>query len=326
MANQNGRSRKIAVIGTINRDTVTRADGSRFEGYGGILYNLYALSELSPSGYSVCPITNIGRDWSRQILGRLAQLARLESQGVNIVAKPNNHCILRYWDAADKTEVLKGWVGGVSRRQLQTVVDAELILINFISGADISGRNLRWLRDHYDGEIYMDFHSRTLGRRADGSRFLRRPDDWNEYLACADIAQMNELEFELLSGRTADEISCTDFLKRQLGRTRCLIITRGSQGCFVVQRIGRAARYTAISAPRVAKVVDTTGCGDIFSAGFIANYLMTGNEVAAARYATKLASWRVSFSDFFKVDLAAFSKKGRSETSGNILRRSQRDI
>jgi predicted GNAT superfamily acetyltransferase len=326
MANQNGRNRKIAVIGTINRDTVTRADGSRFEGYGGILYNLVVLSALSPSGVSVCPITNVGRDCSRQILGRLVQFARFESQGVSIVAKPNNHCILRYWDAAGKTEVLKGWVGGVSRRQLLTAVDAELILINFISGADISGRNLHWLRDRYEGNIYMDFHSRTLGRRRDGSRFLRRPDDWNEYLDCADIAQMNELEFELLSGHKADEIFCTDFLKRQLGRTRCLIVTRGSQGCFVTQRSGATIQFASIPAPHVAKVTDTTGCGDIFSAGFITNYLTTCNEVAAARYATKLASWRVCFSDFFKIDLAAFSIKGGSETSGDILRNSKRNI
>jgi sugar/nucleoside kinase (ribokinase family) len=326
MADRNGRDRKIAVIGTINRDTVTRVDGSRFEGYGGILYNLAVLSALAPSELSILPIANIGQDCSQQILKRLAQFSRLKLQGVNIVAKPNNHCILRYRDIATKTEVLKGWVGGVSRRLLLNAVDSELILINFISGADISGRNLQWLRGRYRGIIYMDFHSRTLGRRRDGSRFLRRPTDWREFLDCADIAQMNELEFELLGGHAADKMSCSDFLKRQLDRTRCLIVTRGSQGCFVMQRSGAAIRFTSIPAPRIAQVTDTTGCGDIFSAGFIANYLATGNEVVAAQYATRLASWRVCFNDFFKVDLTAFPKKGRTETSVDYLRNSQRNI
>jgi hypothetical protein len=310
MTEASERSHKIAVIGTINRDTVIRADGSRHEGYGGILYNLAVLSALAPTGFNVCPIVNVGRNCSRPILKRLAQLDRLDFQGVCVVAKPNNHCTLRYRDAANKAEVLRGWVGGVNRRQLQTVVDAKFILINFISGADISGRNLHWLRNHYDGEIYLDFHSRTLGRRRDGSRFLRRPRDWKEYLACADIVQMNVLEFELLGDCNANKTSCTDFLKRQLGHTRCLIVTRGARGCFILQRIGPTIRFTSIPAPGVAKVIDTTGCGDIFSAGFIANYLTTGNELAAARYATKLASRRVGFADFFAVDLAALSKQG----------------
>lgn len=318
--------RRIAVIGTVNRDTVIRADGSRHEGYGGILYNLVVLSALAPSGVTIRPVANVGKDCSRQILKRLAQLDRLDLQCMRVVAKPNNHCNLRYWNAADKTEVLRGWVGSVSRRQLQRVVDAELILVNFISGADISGRNLRWLRDHCDGEIFLDFHSRTLGRRRDGSRFLRRPGDWKEYLACADIAQMNELEFELLSERKADKASCTEFLKRQPGHTRCLIVTCGARGCFILQRSGPTIRFASIPAPSVTKVVDTTGCGDIFSAGFIVNYLATGNEVAAARYATRLASRRVGCADFFAVDLAALSKQRGTETSGRILRNSQRNI
>jgi len=60
--------------------------------------------------------------------------------------------------------------------------------------------------------------------------------------------------------------------------------------------------------------------------GFIANYLATGSEIVAARYANKLASWRIGFNDFFTIDLGAFSYKERPETSGSILRNSQRNI
>ena len=296
--------RKIAVIGTINRDSVTRADGSRHEGYGGILYNLAVLSALAPENTTICPVANIGRDCSRQILRRLQALARLNLDGLRVVEKPNNHCILRYHDEATKTEVLKGWVGGVGVAQLRTIADANIVLVNFISGSDISGSNLQWLREHCRGLIVMDFHSRTLGRHRDGRRFLRRPRKWREYLGCADIVQMNELEFQLLSEKVAGETSCKNFLRRHLSKTaRCLIVTRGADGCLVTRRKGTEIWFGSIPAPGVAEVVDTTGCGDIFSAGFIAEYLKTDNEIAAAQFATRLASWRTTFGDFFALDL-----------------------
>ena len=295
---------KVAVIGTINRDSVTRPGGSHHEGYGGILYNLAVLSALAPKNTIIFPVANIGRDCSQQILRRLRVLPRLNLSGLRIVEKPNNHCILRYHDEATKTEVLKGWVGGVGVAQLRTVVGADIVLVNFISGSDISGSSLRWLRTHCGGLIFMDFHSRTLGRHRDGSRFLRKPRDWREFLLCADIAQMNELEFRLLSGEAAGETACKGFMRRHFAKTsRCLIVTCGADGCLVTRREGAAIRFSSIPAPRIAEVVDTTGCGDIFSAGFIAEYLKTGNEISAAQFATRLASRRAAFGDFFALDL-----------------------
>ncbi len=219
--------RKVAVIGTINRDTVIRADGTRHEGYGGILYNLAALSALAPENAVIFPVVNIGTDCAKQILRQLHSLRRLNLEAARLVDRPNNHCLLRYSDATNKTEMLTGWVGGVSRAQLKTVTDSDLIHVNFISGADISGNNLRWLRGQARGIIMMDFHSRTLGRHRDGRRYLRRPPDWRDYLACADIVQMNEIEFQLLSGLQVGETACREFMARALQDSQCLIVTCG---------------------------------------------------------------------------------------------------
>jgi sugar/nucleoside kinase (ribokinase family) len=42
----------------------------------------------------------------------------------------------------------------------------------------------------------------------------------------------------------------------------------------------------------IRRVYDTTGCGDIFGAGFVAEYLRTRNPVNAARNGNRLAAAR----------------------------------
>jgi sugar/nucleoside kinase (ribokinase family) len=319
------RPPKIAVIGTINRDTVIRANGSRYEGYGGILYNLAVLSPFAPKGYVIAPVVNIGRDCLREIGKRLAKIHHLDTSAIRIVDRKNNHCLLRYADHATKTEVLHGWVGGVSRRQLECILDARMILVNFISGSDTSGKNLRWLRDNFLRQIYMDFHSRTLGRRADGTRFLRRPRDWREYLACADIVQMNEVEFELLSGANVSGDSCRKFFLTQMPDSSCLVVTLGAEGCIIMQRKGKGAQGTLIQSKTVSHVIDTTGCGDIFSAAFISRYVDTGDPIVSACFANQVAGARCLLGDVFGRDMARLLK-GRFATSDDILRSLTRNI
>lgn len=43
--------------------------------------------------------------------------------------------------------------------------------------------------------------------------------------------------------------------------------------------------------PATNNLVDATGAGDSFAGGFLAHYLRSGDEVAAARYATLISAW-----------------------------------
>lgn len=284
---------EIGVIGTINRDTIHRADGSTVTSWGGLLYSLKYLSERGRG--TIVPVVNAGRDGYDRIMEILGRFPRINRSLVRSVEAVNNHCFLHYADQAHKCELLAGGVPPLTWLRVKPLLTADLILINFISGRDIGLTTLEKLRRSYPGPIYMDIHSLTLGRKkAAGGfhRFLRRPRYWQRYAACADILQMNRIEFELLSGRPLSETNAVDFVRRHLPRVQCLLVTLGREGVLVASRTDGRLRVLRVPVREVKHPYDTTGCGDIFAAGFILEYLRTHDVVASARRGNILAASR----------------------------------
>ncbi|NAZ37869.1 carbohydrate kinase family protein [Rubellimicrobium sp. CFH 75288] len=70
-------------------------------------------------------------------------------------------------------------------------------------------------------------------------------------------------EAEVMSGRRGPEDCARFFLDRGAG---CVVLTLGGEGAFYAHRDGTRLRVPAFR----VDVVDTTGCGDAFDAGFIA--------------------------------------------------------
>ena len=78
---------------------------------------------------------------------------------------------------------------------------------------------------------------------------------------------MNETEAELLAG-SSDLQKCGEMLRKKCGR---VIITLGKDGALLWEKEGPEVK---VDCPRVEveKVVDTTGAGDAFVGGFLAQY------------------------------------------------------
>lgn len=76
-----------------------------------------------------------------------------------------------------------------------------------------------------------------------------------------DVLFGNEDEVKHLTG-SRDLGECLDSLS---GKVRVLVVTRGAEGALALE----AGQRIEIGAARVERVVDTTGAGDLFAAGFI---------------------------------------------------------
>lgn len=74
-----------------------------------------------------------------------------------------------------------------------------------------------------------------------------------------------------------------------LGPSVC-VITRGPLGPVTVYRKDGEAKAFAIPSEPVRDVIDTTGCGDAFAAGFVTEFAATKDPVGATRLANRVAS------------------------------------
>jgi sugar/nucleoside kinase (ribokinase family) len=66
----------------------------------------------------------------------------------------------------------------------------------------------------------------------------------------------------------------------------CAVVTRSSKGCVIVQGDAR----TEVPAHAIAKLVDTTGAGDLFAAGYLAGLARGAEPARCARLAALAAS------------------------------------
>jgi len=74
------------------------------------------------------------------------------------------------------------------------------------------------------------------------------------------------------------------------GRAKTVVITRGAKGCVVIEK----ETITPVAAAKVQQVVDTTGAGDLFAAGFLYGYSQEMSVEECARLGALAASEVIS--------------------------------
>ncbi|UCB52002.1 MAG: carbohydrate kinase family protein [Candidatus Zixiibacteriota bacterium] len=282
---------KVAVIGTINKDTIIFPSGRRTESFGGILYSVSALSGLGAEGLEIYPVCNVGHDIHHRVREILEGYDNVKLDGVKKVRRKNNHALLRIDQEGERHETLTNRVPVLDFSQAEPFLDSDAILVNFISGFDISLSTLRRIRRKTGALIFMDVHSLTLGIRPDGRRFLRMPGNWGEYIRQADLVQANVAEWGVLAGKDlTSSADIRDFGVYIMGLgPKALLLTTGREGAIMVYRRGASCRLRKARGIRVRGFRDSTGAGDAFSAGFLASYLRTKNPTLSLDFANRVA-------------------------------------
>ena len=122
--------------------------------------------------------------------------------------------------------------------------------------------------------LRMDALSPVLGARMSGVELT-------DGLAGAAIVICNDYEFELIRQKTGlDEQGI-------LQHSKALVITRGENGCSIIEQGGR----TDVPAVPPHQIVDPTGVGDAFRGGFLKGMARGAGYVVCAQLGSVAATY-----------------------------------
>lgn len=286
---------RIALLGTINRDTIHTPDGVTTESYGGLLYSILALAEIASPDASIYPVCNVGVDMEDVVREKLAPYPQVKFDGITFIDGKNPHCFLEYDEEGNKQETLKNDVPQITFEEIQPFLDCDAICFNFITGMELALETAEQVRKAAQGLLLMDVHSLTLGMDENRRRFWRVPPQWERWVGCVDVVQMNEQEGALLAGESLEGDEATRrFAEKILSLgPSTLMLTRnedGSQTFFLDDDQLQLEAYAPIPA---GEPQDETGCGDTFLMGFTWAFLQSNNRATACQFANRVAGINV---------------------------------
>ncbi len=167
------------------------------------------------------------------------------------------------------------------------------ILINMITGNDLSLTQLQELRKNYAGLIYFDVHTLSRGIDQSLNRNFRQINDFYEWAQCFDILQANESELKTLSSYTEEKIIVEELISYGIKQ---IIITRSEKGATVFYQENNYVKRLDKNALQL-KTNNKVGCGDIFGSVYFYNYIKNKNISSALESANLFAGTATTYSN-----------------------------
>ncbi len=178
-----------------------------------------------------------------------------------------HHESQKVFDAMLAADVI--YLSGIS---LAILPDADRkTLIDFLSGLDTSDKTI---------VFDSNFRPKLWPSLAVAQKF------YNDLYKICDLALVTDEDEQMLWNDTTPE-STADRL-HNLGVSEA-VVKMGAEGCLHSKILNSEKLQQYVKAEVIDKPVDTTGAGDAFNAGFLANYLLKGSSEDACHWGNSLA-------------------------------------
>lgn len=167
------------------------------------------------------------------------------------------------------------------------------ILVNMISGYDLTLKQMQEIRERFNGEIFFDVHTFSRGLDGQGKRNFRRIVDFNKWVECINILQTNNEEIKMLSDKSGEAEIVEELISYGI---KAVIVTKNETGLSAYLKTENKVELINLPAIEV-KVVNKVGCGDVFGAVFFYNYIRYKDIIASLNVANTAAGISATYSN-----------------------------
>lgn len=229
---------------------------------------------LSKMGQKTHLIGAVGEDFRQQFA---ADLKRFDIGHTLLPSRQTGGFSLVYYDDfGNRTLDLLGRADNISTVSPNLYHDSKAVLIGPILG-EISFELVAEIRRNFTGLYFCDPQGLLRGAHDDGRIFHHKPAGIEQVLGRFDIVKPNELEGKVLTGIDCRENPYEAARAIKSWGPNIVIVTLAELGSVVYD----GHRFVDIP-PYEVNLVDATGAGDTYMAGFTFEYLRSGGDLRRA--------------------------------------------
>lgn len=237
---------------------------------------------LSKLGETVRLVGAVGDDFKDQFIRDLQRYGILHQ--IIPSKKTGGFSLIYYDDFGNRTLDLLGQAANIGRVKEEWYQDSKAVLIGPILG-EILFREIRSIRERFDGLLFCDPQGLLRNVDENGRIYHEKVDGIEDVLGICDIVKPNELEGKVLTGIDCREDPYEAARIIKSWGPKLVIVTLAELGSIIYD----GNEFINIP-PYAVNLVDATGAGDTYMAGFTFEYLKTNDLRRAGCFASCTSS------------------------------------
>jgi sugar/nucleoside kinase (ribokinase family) len=277
---------KILVIGQSLEDHIVYGEKETVKP-GGIFYSVLGLKSFIETGENILLLTSVERD---NLMLFSPVYDDIEKSYFSYVDKIPQ-VFLNISEDNEREECYSLVNQNLTLESIKDYSDFDGILINMITGFDISLDQLKEIRSKYNRDIFFDVHTLSRGLDESGNRKFRTIPDFEKWASNIDIIQVNETEFSCLFANGEKGFTVQKLFAAGI---KILIVTKGEIGARVYYK-NKDEIVSSFVSSRKVETKNKVGCGDIFGAVFFYNYIKYHNIHKALILANAAGGYAASY-------------------------------